>query len=420
MDVKEKISVVYITDEAYAMPTSVSIVSAIKNAEEDEVLDFYVLCNGVTDESKAILGSLCIDNDKVNVNMIDVENEKYAEMAKSCISFSYIHVSSTALFKFNLPEILEGLEKVIYVDGDTLIQKSLKELYNWDLEDVYVAAADDAIDKIQNGVHSAKVGLIHSHFFNSGVMLLNLEKMRRDKITEKLIDYRINGKNYFMDQDALNVVLGKRRNSLPYVYNFMSTIIDNLGIEEIRQEFKLGDEISLEEFIDSAVIVHLTDAKKPWIYNMPWYTDIFMKYYNDSPYGNVRLELKSPLKVLWGMYLDSRKTIKVLQASLEKQLRNHNYWNIIKGRKIALYGAGKRGHRIYDNIKENNWCDIVLWCDKNYEVIKEGIVSPWKLVQTEFDYVLITIVDETTALEAKLDLVKKYYIDICKILTICI
>lgn len=129
-------------------------------------------------------------------------------------------------------------------------------------------------------------------------MLLNLEKMRRDKVTEKLIDYRINRKNYFMDQDALNAVLKKKRSILPYTYNFMSTITDNLDLEGIIEEFKLDNKISLEQFIDSVVIIHLTDVKKPWVYNIPWYTDIFMKYYNISPYKNTKLDLKSPLKVL--------------------------------------------------------------------------------------------------------------------------
>lgn len=431
---KEKINVVYITDETYAMPTCVSIVSAIKSAGEDDALDFWVLCNEVTDESKAKFKNLCIDNDDINVHIIEVQNEEYVELAQSCLTFPYIHVSSAALFKFNLPSILANLEKVIYVDGDTLIRKSLNELYNWNIEDVWVAAVDDAIDKIRGGIYSSRVGRTYFHYFNSGVMLLNLEKMRRDKVTERLIDYRINRKNYFMDQDALNAVLKKKRSILPYTYNFMSTITDNLDLEGIIEEFKLDNKISLEQFIDSVVIIHLTDVKKPWVYNIPWYTDIFMKYYNISPYKNTKLDLKSPLKVLEDKNQLYKKSIKVLQKQLEKsQLMNQKLlgqnvqnqagidclcWNVIKGHKIALYGAGKRGRRIYASINENNWCDIVLWCDKNHKAFEEGIDCPEKLEEAEFDYVLITIVDEVIALEVKLELAKNYRIDISKILTI--
>lgn len=413
MKAKKSINVVYITDESYAMPTCISIFSAIKNAGRDDSLDFYVLCNGMTDESKMKFESLNSGN--VNVNLIDVKNEKYVEMAKSCLAFPHIHVSSVALFKFNLPEILMDLEKVIYIDGDTLIQKSLRGLYNWDIQGAYVAAVDDVIDKIRGGMFSNQIG-ISSHYFNSGVMLLNLEKMRKENITEKLIEYRMNERNFFMDQDALNVVLGKKRNILPYIYNFMATITDNLDIEEIQSEFQLDCSMLLEGVIDSAVIVHMTDQKKPWVYNLPWYSERFMKYYKDSPYSNVKIELKSPLKVLCDMNFELKRQKKILENRLQNNSKS--YWNIIKNHKVALYGAGRRGKRICDKIQEENWCDVIIWVDKNYKKIGEGIDSPQSLKKTDFDYVLITIVDDIVALETKLDLAKKYHIEIGKILTI--
>ena len=239
----------------------------------------------------------------------------------------------------------------------------------------------------------------------------------KENITEKLIDYRINGKNYFMDQDALNVVLGKKRNILPYIYNHMSKITDNLDIEEIQTEFQIESSVTLEEFIDSAVIVHLTGSKKPWSYNIPWYSERFMKYYKESPYSDVRIDLKSPIKVL----CDRNKALLINQQRLDKYLmnkRSKSYWSIIKKHKVALYGAGRRGHRIYNDIQEKKWCDVVIWVDKNYKKIGGEIESPQRLKEADFDYVLITIVDEIIALEAKLDLAKKYHVEMGKILTI--
>ena len=49
----------------------------------------------------------------------------------------------------------------------------------------------------------------HERYFNSGVMLVNLTAWRRDGISDKLLNYRLHGKNDFMDQDALNVVCYK-------------------------------------------------------------------------------------------------------------------------------------------------------------------------------------------------------------------
>ncbi len=62
----------------------------------------------------------------------------------------------------------------------------------------------------------------HRGYFNSGVMLLNLAAMRRDEITKKLFDYREHGINFFMDQDALNVVFRDEVKFLSWKDNFSS------------------------------------------------------------------------------------------------------------------------------------------------------------------------------------------------------
>ena len=88
----------------------------------------------------------------------------------------------SALLKFKISEILANYDKIIYLDGDILVQKDLTELYNIDIDGYYVAAVDDT-GKIY---HKKDVYAKYPNYFNSGVMLLNLKKCREDNISSKL------------------------------------------------------------------------------------------------------------------------------------------------------------------------------------------------------------------------------------------
>ena len=56
-------------------------------------------------------------------------------------------------------------------------------------------------------------------------MLLNLKLMRENRLTEKLYDYRRNGRNDFMDQDALNAIMSGNAKFLPFRYNMIATCL---------------------------------------------------------------------------------------------------------------------------------------------------------------------------------------------------
>ncbi len=88
---------------------------------------------------------------------------------------------------------------------------------------------------------------------------------------------------------------------------------------------------------------------------MPWLTVIIKIYNNRSPYGNEALSLSSPIK-----HLQDNNKIREID----------NLWkgfelNVLKGEKIVLYGAGVMGRILYECNKNKEYCDILLWVDKN-------------------------------------------------------
>lgn len=414
-----KISVVYITDDNYAMPTCISAYSLISNQKQNTLSDIYFVVNNISAESKKRFMALSTDNAQIHI--IEVQDESYAEMAKSCLAYKTIHVSYTAMFKFNLPQLLKNVDKVLYIDGDTLVQSDILELYNTSLDGHYIAAADDIIQKRRRVSPINTVG----NYFNSGVMLLNLQKMREDGMTEKLIDYRLHGTNFFMDQDALNAVLGVKRIELPTIYNFATTLIDNYDVDEITEIIDLPKVSSIEEVIDRVSILHLTDRTKPWVYYMPWFTERFMKYYEKSPYASERLELLNPLKEQKLEMIMLRNRIDELNNRLQSKdvMYLQSYEQRIQGKRVILYGAGKKGQSI--KTKLDGICDIVAWVDKGFEdiIISENeelkvVQNPDIIKEMEFDYILITIVDQRVLMEAKRYLLRELHVSQEKIVTL--
>lgn len=113
-------------------------------------------------------------------------------------------------YRIFLPRLLPLQQRVLYLDCDTLVMGDLDPLWTTALEGYAVAAVANVLEPAMQH-WPQKLGLpVGQPYFNSGVLLLNLDSMREHQLTRRLLDYgREQGGNLrWPDQDALNVVLG--------------------------------------------------------------------------------------------------------------------------------------------------------------------------------------------------------------------
>ena len=90
---------------------------------------------------------------------------------------------------------LEGMpDKILYLDCDLVFYGNVEELYNIDMKDYEIAAARDFIGRLW----------IDVDYLNSGVVLMNLKKLRETKGLEKSVQMCITKKMMLPDQTALN------------------------------------------------------------------------------------------------------------------------------------------------------------------------------------------------------------------------
>ncbi len=282
------INVVMITDEGYAMPTGVAVFSLKQNRAEDSRYRIYVLCNGMSDISKSRFMSMSEEAFEIILMDVTEDAERYKEVA-----VLNMHVTATSLFKFDLPNYLPELDKAIYIDGDVLIQHDLRELYDTDISDAYMAVVEDmkAMTRYDPPILE-KLKLDYNRYFNNGVMVMNLDRLRRDNMPQKLLDYRINGINYFQDQDTFNAVTAQNVVFLSPMVNYRTTMDVDFTSEDILKYY-LFDDVPLDaaERQSKAVVLHLTGPHKPWKYQMMRLTEKYIGYYSASPFGVERLVL---------------------------------------------------------------------------------------------------------------------------------
>lgn len=193
------------------------MVSLVKNNANSN-LDIYIIHDGLSSKKINKVLNLPVFKD-CKISFIDAKaNINYDKLPIN----NKFHLPKSTYFRFYIPEIIKDVDKLLYIDIDTLIMEPLDELFALPLNDHYFAAAPELGSHTLN--YMGRLDLLNSEYYNCGILLLNLKKIRKDKFFNKVkesIDnfpYDI----YYADQDILNVFTGCEYNRLPNKWNMFS------------------------------------------------------------------------------------------------------------------------------------------------------------------------------------------------------
>nr|WP_206193964.1 glycosyltransferase family 8 protein [Streptococcus suis] len=166
-------------------------------------LDIFVLHTDLSDKSKDRLRTL--ETESVNIHFVKIDRDLFSNLPLTLDG-----ITIETYYRYLLPEILVDCDKVIYLDSDLLIRCDVKELWDIDLSQHYLAGVNeiDIINRFPD--HKLKLGFdLDELFINAGVLVCNLQKMRQDKITHHLFTEteRLKDIILFQDQDVINIAL---------------------------------------------------------------------------------------------------------------------------------------------------------------------------------------------------------------------
>ena len=246
---KNKISIVMTSDDYGLYPTLVSMASALENNNKKENILIYhlLLSHDFNMEYIEYFESLK-ENYDFRINYYQIPNNIFNNVRKWKKTY-------TVYFKLLIPLIFPDFERVIYLDSDTLIFKDLSEMFNLPFNNNYILGYP---------FHTPwMVTINHKHpkiYINAGVLLININKIRRDNKDFELIDFtrKYSKRLFFLEQDGINFVYYKKMGLLPLKYGVY--LYGNITDFKKKYLYKLKIKIDLNELkkaIDDPSIVHL-------------------------------------------------------------------------------------------------------------------------------------------------------------------
>ncbi|MFE7224857.1 glycosyltransferase family 8 protein [Nocardioides sp. NPDC057577] len=248
-------------DLNYAKPMSVTITSLLENSGTDTRYDLKIL---VAEEYPAgVRDQILSFESRYPGNTITfVVVDDFAE-----VKVSTSHLTAPAYFRLKLPDLFPEVDKIVYLDVDTVIESDLSTLYGQDVHDVYVAAVPAAVYHLRSTEAAQAMGLpSFDRYVNSGVMVMNLEKMREHGLVEEFLE--LSAKEFDSDdQDIINIVCYDGIRHLPLRFNLM-TKYGPKNVEEFWSRPAVQRVWSRDEYdeaMSSPVIIHFADKRKPWM-----------------------------------------------------------------------------------------------------------------------------------------------------------
>lgn len=145
--------------------------------------------------------------------LIDISKEFSEYMPTANMSTRFTPACMLRLFADLIPEIPD---KILYLDTDVLCRKSFKTFYDTDISEVEIAGVPDRYGKWFFG------NVLVHNYLNSGVLLMNMAKIRKSGLFEKCRVVCRDKKMFMPDQTALNKLSLKRK--LPRKYNEQGSI----------------------------------------------------------------------------------------------------------------------------------------------------------------------------------------------------
>lgn len=273
------IPVFFAIDNKFAPYLDCAVRSMVANASENFRYVIYVMYDDLSEERMNMLAEGVRDpfriefvpmQDKINASRYFRQNKLRCD-----------YFTMTIFYRLFIAEMFEEYDKGIYIDSDVVVPGDISELYNIDLEGHIIGACPDhSIEKIEPLVDYIEnaIGVPVNEYVNSGVLLMNLKKMREVNFLEHFL-YLLNKyhfDNVAPDQDYINAMC-------------------NGDIRYIGEEWDAmpPEGGSSRPTLKHPKLIHYNLFQKPWCYDGIPYREYFWEYAKDSPFYQEILDFKA-------------------------------------------------------------------------------------------------------------------------------
>lgn len=257
-------NVLYSTDDNYTWIAGVSILSLFENNKNEDI-KLFILNNNISTQNKSKLDDIA---NKYNNKIIYLQMPDIEKIIGKKINVGRLSLAAYARL-FILHVLPEKLDKILYLDCDTMICDSLKLLYNEDISNFAVGGVHDLYTYNTRKIWDIKKENIlltkADNYINSGVMLINLKFWREKKVESNFIECIkiFNGFTTLCDQPIINSVLASYIKIIGFEHN---VIFGNfyghfpIYLKNKYMKNKFINEKTFNEVKSNPVIIHFAGA----------------------------------------------------------------------------------------------------------------------------------------------------------------
>lgn len=258
--VTEPLDVVISADDRYAKHLEVVVSSSLMNTSSPSALKYHILDGGLSEDSRRRI-ELIVENFGAQVYFNEAPKNKYAQYKVNAE-----RMSNAAYYRISIPEIFPNdAYKVLYLDCDLVVEGDLLELGAITLNRYQGVAA---VQDLSRRSARFQLGIPPHHYFNSGVLLLNLPFWRSNNVSERVRQYKLEFGHLLNtnDQCALNGILWDNWYRLPPEWNQQSGIYRRRILKEGAIDYPTEE---MERATFSPKIIHYVGSRKPWMKECP-------------------------------------------------------------------------------------------------------------------------------------------------------
>ena len=281
-------NVFYTVNDAFVPQLGAALCSVCENNRDMDSIVFHVGELGVTEEHREQLRTLAAGYGR-EISFISVEGLR----ERLGFEFDTLGWSEIVVARLLLDTLLpEDVDRVLYLDGDTIVTGSLRELWETDMEGRAIAAS---AEPTVNRKRRAALGLENLLYYNSGVLLIDLKRWREERTGRRILDFyrEKGGKLFAPDQDAINGALPGKILTLPPKYNFYNIFwyYPYRTLAKIQRPAEYIPEDVFRDSLEDVRIIHYLGEDRPWRKgNTHRYAGEYEKYLAMTPWKDTPKE----------------------------------------------------------------------------------------------------------------------------------
>ena len=231
-------NILYCGDENIENGLIISILSLLKNVKQK--LKVYVLTmdmqnekkkfRGISDLTINYLNKIVKEKNKDNfVKKIDITKLFNENLPKKNMETRFTPYCMVRLFADEIPELPD---KILYLDTDVVCRKDFTEFYNQDITNYELVGVLD-----HYGKWFFKKNIFKVDYINSGVLLLNLAKIKQTGLFKKCREMCIEEEMFMPDQSAINRIATSKK-IVPRKYNEQRKLHNDTVFQHFTTSFR--------------------------------------------------------------------------------------------------------------------------------------------------------------------------------------